>query len=224
MLADGFAFGAASGFADTALKTRLTPSDRLLQGSVGKTYVAAVALQLVHEGRFALDDRVSKYLGNELWYGRLANGTDITIRQLMNHTSGVARYEFKPEFTRDLTASPDKSWAPAELIAYLARWAKALYEGRAFDPSLLPQMLDGVPARLGRDARYGLGVILRPTPLGMTWGHSGFFPGYLTEVMYFPDTKLAIAVQVNTSVQRSFGGSPTRFVLAVAQALAARAP
>ena len=327
VLGDGTAFGLASGFADTARRIRMTPSDRLLQGSVGKTYVAAVALQLVHEGKIRLDEKVSSYLGTEPWYGRLANGADVTVRQLMNHTSGIVRYEFKPEFTRDLTANPAKVWQPQELIAYLldapapfapgqgweysdsnyillgmiiervtgssyyaelqrrllrplglrntvpsdsrtipglaqgyagannafggtdamitdgqfainpqfewtgggiastsedlARWAKALYEGRAFDASLLPQALDGVPARLGRDVRYGLGIMLRPTPLGMTWGHSGFFPGYLTEVMYFPDTRIAIAVQVNTSVQRSLGGPPTRFILALAQTLAA---
>jgi D-alanyl-D-alanine carboxypeptidase len=327
VLADGTAFGLASGFADTALRVRMTPADRLLQGSVGKTYVSAVALQLVHEGRISLDEQVATYLGGEPWYPRLANAAEVTVRQLMNHTSGIVRYEFKPEFTRDLTANPAKVWAPRELIAYLldapapfapgqgweysdsnyillgmiiervtgnsyyaemqrrllrplglrntvpsssrtipglaqgyagadnpfggtdamitngrfainpqfewtgggiastsedlARWAKALYEGRAFDPSLMPQALDGVPARLGRDVRYGLGVMLRPTPLGMTYGHSGFFPGYLTEVMYFPDTKVAIAVQVNTSVSRSVGGSPTRFILALAQTLAA---
>ncbi len=101
----------------------------------------------------------------------------------------------------------------------LARWAKALYEGRGFDSTLMSQALDGVPARLGRDVRYGLGIMLRPTALGMTWGHSGFFPGYLTEVMYFPETRTAIAVQVNTSVQRNLGGSPTRFILALAAAL-----
>ena len=327
VLGDGTAFGLASGFADTVRQVRMTPNDRLLQGSVGKTYVAAVALQLVHEGRIGLDEKVASYLGSEPWYSRLANGSDVTVRQLMNHTSGIVRYEFKPEFTRDLTANPEKVWQPRELIAYLldtpapfsagqgweysdsnyillgmiiervtgssyyaemqrrllgplglrntvpsdrrtipglaqgyagpnnpfggtdamitdgrfainpqfewtgggvastsedlARWAKALYEGRAFHPSLLPQALDGVPARLGRDVRYGLGVMLRPTPLGMTWGHSGFFPGYLTEVMYFPETKVAIAVQVNTSVQRSLGGPPTRFILALAQTLAA---
>jgi D-alanyl-D-alanine carboxypeptidase len=326
VLGDGTSFGLASGFADTAARIPMTPAARLLQGSVGKTYVAAVALQLVHEGKLRLDEKVATYLGNEPWYARLANGADVTVRQLMNHTSGIVRYEFKPEFTRDLTASPTKVWQPRELIAYLldspapfapgqgweysdsnyillgmiiervtgnsyyaemqrrlltpldlrntvpsnsqtipglvqgyagpnnpfggtdamvvdgrftinpqfewtgggiastsedlARWAKALYEGRAFDSSLMQQALDGVPARLGRDVRYGLGIMLRPTPLGMTWGHSGFFPGYLTEVMYFPETKVAIAVQVNTSVQRSVGGSPTRFILALAGALA----
>ena len=81
----------------------------------------------------------------------------------------------------------------------LARWAKGLYEGRAFDESMLEMLLDGVPARLGRGTEYGLGVIIRPTPLGASWGHSGFFPGYLTEVAYFPEHRLAVAVQMNSS-------------------------
>jgi D-alanyl-D-alanine carboxypeptidase len=64
---------------------------------------------------------------------------------------------------------------------------------------MLEMLLDGVPARLGRGTEYGLGVIIRPTPLGTSWGHSGFFPGYLTEVAYFPEHRLAVAVQMNSS-------------------------
>jgi len=82
----------------------------------------------------------------------------------------------------------------------LARWGQLLYEGRAFDPKLLAELVDGVPAPpLGPGARYGLGVILRPTPLGPTRGHSGYFPGYATELMYFQDLGIAAAVQVNTT-------------------------
>jgi D-alanyl-D-alanine carboxypeptidase len=81
----------------------------------------------------------------------------------------------------------------------LARWGKALYEGRAFDASLLPVMLDGVPARLGPNTRYGLGAIIWTTALGPSWGHSGFFPGYLCEMAYFSDHRIAVAVQVNSS-------------------------
>ena len=323
-LGDGTTLALTSGLADTALRRPLVPTDKLLQGSVGKTYVAAVALQLVHEGKLRLDDSIERYLGSEPWFSRLANARGITIRNLMNHTSGVVRYEFKPEFTRDLTAQPMKAWRPEEQIAYLlddpapfapgagweysdtnyillgmiiervtgsryydelqrrlltplglrntvpsdsrripglaqgyagprnqfggadamvsngefainpqfewtgggiastpedlARWGKALYEGRAFDPSLLPQALDGVPARLGANVRYGLGVMVRPTTLGTTYGHSGFFPGYLTEMMYFPDMRTAIAVQVNSSTAGS--GFPNRVLLALAQAIA----
>ncbi|MGH7783190.1 MAG: serine hydrolase, partial [Candidatus Binatia bacterium] len=87
----------------------------------------------------------------------------------------------------------------------LARWAKMMYEGKAFSPDLLAEMLNGVSApALGRDAKYGLGVIIRPTSAGITYGHSGFFPGYLTDMMYFPEEKIAAAVQINTSVFQGF--------------------
>lgn len=323
-LPDGRVLALASGFADTALGTRLDPEDLLLAGSVGKTYVAAVAMQLVREGKLGLDEPISTYLGTEPWFSRLPNAAAITVRMLMNHTSGLVRYEFQDAFTRDLTANPDKVWRPAELVAYilgseppfpagagwdysdtnyivlgmiieraagaalneeiarrlvrplglartvpsdrreipglvqgyagpgnpfggtdamivngrfainpqfewagggyavsggdLARWAKALYEGRAFDASLLPMMLDGVPARLGPDVRYGLGVILRPTPLGPSYGHSGFFPGYVTEMRYFPEHRIAVAFLVNTSVPRALGRSPGAVIDALARA------
>ena len=47
--------------------------------------------------------------------------------------------------------------------------------------------------------------IIRKTAAGTSYGHSGFFPGYMTDMMYFPDYKIAVAVQVNTSVGRSLG-------------------
>jgi D-alanyl-D-alanine carboxypeptidase len=79
----------------------------------------------------------------------------------------------------------------------LAKWGKLLYEGKAADTSLM--LYGAVKAKLGRDAMYGLGVIMRPTTLGITYGHSGFFPGYLTEMVYFPAKKVCIAVQANSS-------------------------
>jgi D-alanyl-D-alanine carboxypeptidase len=52
--------------------------------------------------------------------------------------------------------------------------------------------------------RYGLGVILWPAPpaapsLGEAYGHSGFFPGYQTELRYYPAHKFATALQINSS-------------------------
>lgn len=44
---------------------------------------------------------------------------------------------------------------------------------------------------------YGnVAIILRPTPHGKTYGHSSFFPGYMTDMMYWPDSKVAVAVMV----------------------------
>ena len=105
----------------------------------------------------------------------------------------------------------------------LARWAKMIYEGKAFSPDLLPQVLDGVPApRLGRESRYGLGVIIRKTQVGTSYGHSGFFPGYMTDMMYFPEYKTAIAVQVNTSVGRSLGKPLSKVLVEMMEVIGAK--
>jgi hypothetical protein len=48
-------------------------------------------------------------------------------------------------------------------------------------------------------SRYGLGVNVRSTPLGLTYGHAGGFPGYRADLMYFARDGIAVAVQVNTS-------------------------
>ncbi len=100
----------------------------------------------------------------------------------------------------------------------LARWAKMMYEGEAFDASLLPEMLDGVAApMLGRETKYGLGVIIRKTQAGTSYGHSGFFPGYMTDMMYFPEHKIAVAVQVNTSVPQTLGKPLGRVLVELAE-------
>lgn len=326
VLGNGESFGLAVGVSDREKKTPMKPADRMLAGSVGKTFAAATALQLIKEGKIGLDDKVEKYLGAEPWFSRLPNAKDITVRQLMNHTSGLVRYEFKEQFTKDLTANPEKTWQPAELVAYLldekppfeagkgwdysdtnyivlgmiiekvtgrrfydeanrrllkplkltntipqdgprlkdvvqgyagpnnpfggtdamirggkfainpqfewtgggyastaqdlARWTKMIYEGKAFSSDLLPQVLDGVAApMLGRETKYGLGVIIRKTSLGTSYGHSGFFPGYMTDTMYFPDQKVAVALQVNTSVSRSLGKPLSRVLVEVMEVI-----
>ena len=311
VLADGTSIGIAVGVSDRSAGTPMKPTDRLLLGSVGKTYASAVALQMIHEKTFGLEDTLDRFFGREPWFGRIANASKITVRHLMTHTSGLVRYEFNPKFTQDLSANPDKVWTGVDRLAYLfdakppfapgegweysdtnyivlgmiieqvskndyyaelrrrvlvpfglkdtvpadsrtvpglvqgyageknpfggrdemisdgrfavnpqfewtggglavtaldlAKWGKVLYEGKAFDASMMAPFLDGVPARLGPEAKYGLGVIIRPSPLGTTHGHSGFMPGYQTELVYFPDLKTSVAVQVNSSAPRSTG-------------------
>jgi D-alanyl-D-alanine carboxypeptidase len=102
----------------------------------------------------------------------------------------------------------------------LARWGHALYTGRAIGASGRKLMIDAaVPARLGPETRYGLGVIVRPTtPAGPAWGHSGFFPGYVTELIHLPDAGITLAIQLNTSDGRATG---TRRPLRVLYDLAA---
>lgn len=116
---DGMRIGLAAGMADTARGEVMEPESRLLAGSVGKTFFGALALALVAEGRLDLDAPVARYVGNEAWFSGLPNADDITVRMLMNHTSGIVRYELSEGFARDITAAPEKSWTVAERLAYV---------------------------------------------------------------------------------------------------------
>src|SRR5687767_13614130 len=98
-LPDGSVIALAVGVSDRTAATPMKPTDRLLLGSVGKTYASAVALQLVKEGKIGLDDPISKWFGKEPWFPRLPNASRVTVRHLMTHTSGLVRYELNPKFT-----------------------------------------------------------------------------------------------------------------------------
>ncbi|MFF7455102.1 serine hydrolase domain-containing protein [Kitasatospora sp. NPDC008115] len=88
-------------------------------GSVTKTFVATVVLQLADEGRLRLDDPVERHLP-----GLVPNGGAITLRQLLNHTSGLYNYLEDPRFLFHDEASLRTylaerrwtNWSPAQLI------------------------------------------------------------------------------------------------------------
>ncbi|MFF8770706.1 serine hydrolase domain-containing protein [Kitasatospora sp. NPDC015120] len=77
----------AAGTADLATGQPARPDGRFRIGSVTKTFVSTVVLQLVGEGRLRLDDPVERHLP-----GVVPNGGAITVRQLLNHTSGLFNY------------------------------------------------------------------------------------------------------------------------------------
>ena len=98
-------------------------------------------------------------------------------------------------------ANPQMEWTGGGLSTTaedLARWAKAVYEARAFSADLLKEALRGTPGGPNR-SYYGLGVGVSETPFGLRYGHSGYFPGYRTVMAYFPKQRAAIVVQTNTS-------------------------
>jgi CubicO group peptidase (beta-lactamase class C family) len=75
---------AASGLADLRAGRPMRPDLHFRAGSITKSFVATVVLQLVAEGRLSLDDTVQRRLP-----GILPDGDRITVRHLLNHTSGV---------------------------------------------------------------------------------------------------------------------------------------
>jgi D-alanyl-D-alanine carboxypeptidase len=312
ILPDGARGAVAVGLADVERDIPMRIDHRLPAGSIGKTFVAAVALQMVEVGQLALDQPISKWLGDRAWFDRLPNHDSVTLRNLMNHTSGIPEHVQMPEFRAALRDNPDKVWTPDELIAFVldrpalfaagapGDWAyadtnyillgmiieqvsgKSVYElvatrllkplhligtlpqdrrdlpglacgymqpGKALievDPSesrtlnddgrffINPQfewcgggfisaprdlatwchalyatdnvlkqntremMFDSVPATTGREQRYGLGVQIRPTSHGMTFGHGGWFPGAMSEMLWYAEHDITLAIMVNS--------------------------
>ena len=64
VLKDGTAFAVTTGVGDRAAKTPVKPDDLFMAGSTGKTFFAAVAVQLIEAGKLDLDAPISKYLGD----------------------------------------------------------------------------------------------------------------------------------------------------------------
>ena len=90
--------------------------------SLTKTYVAAVVLQLVAEGKLRLSDSVERWLP-----GLVPNGNKITIRMLLNHTSGLHDHEMDPEVLKPyLGGDLGYYWSPTRLVK-LAVSRPALY-------------------------------------------------------------------------------------------------
>jgi hypothetical protein len=119
-----------------------------------KTYVAAIALQLVKEGKLGLDDKIEKYLGKETWFARLPNARDITVRMLMNHTSGLVRYELNEKFLADLTKNPAKVWQPEEEVAYLFDAKAPFAAGQGWDYSDTNYIVLGMIIERVTQSRY----------------------------------------------------------------------
>ena len=119
VLDDGRVGSVAVGVSHKADYRPMKPNDRMLAGSIGKTHVSAVALLLMQEGRIALDDKISTWFGKEDWFPRLPNAEQITLRMLMNHTSGIPEHVMMPEFLVAVRKDVERVWRPEELITYV---------------------------------------------------------------------------------------------------------
>ncbi|MFE2190498.1 serine hydrolase domain-containing protein [Streptomyces olivaceus] len=91
---------------------RIAVSDRFRVGSNTKTVTATLVLQQVAEKKISLDDTVEKWLP-----GLVEGGGDITVRMLLNHTSGLGDFLLTPEFLPSLTGQEQRTWTPEQLLA-----------------------------------------------------------------------------------------------------------
>lgn len=129
--ADGSLWTGASGLARTGEPLR--PDHLITIGSITKTATAALVLQLSQEGRLALDDPVGA------WLARLDHvPPQVTLRQLLNHTCGLANYTLHPAFASTLALDPARRFSPREVLELFleppvfAAGARTQYTNTAF--------------------------------------------------------------------------------------------
>jgi D-alanyl-D-alanine carboxypeptidase len=110
---DGRRWLGASGLRDLVAKDPMTTGTGFALASVSKTLTAAVVLQLVQEGKLALDQRVAPLLP------AFAMDPRITVRTLLDHTSGLPDFFLSPKIDRALQKTPDATWTAERAWAYV---------------------------------------------------------------------------------------------------------
>jgi len=142
-------------------------------GSTTKTFVAVVVLQLVHERVLGLDDAVDLWLPG-LVSGNGNDGAHITIRQLLQHTSGIYNYsrDVLPEYTPDSFAQLRlKHYEPEDLVAIALQHAPGFAPGASWSYSNTNYILAGmiIEQATGHDWRAEVDArILKPLQLSHT--------------------------------------------------------
>ncbi|MGV9357961.1 serine hydrolase domain-containing protein [Streptomyces misionensis] len=90
----------------------LAAGDQFRVGSNTKTLTATLVMQQVAQRKISLDDTVEKWLP-----GLVGGGEHITVRRLLNHTSGLGDFLLTPQFLPSLTGQEQRTWKPEELLA-----------------------------------------------------------------------------------------------------------
>jgi D-alanyl-D-alanine carboxypeptidase len=111
ILPDGDAWTGAIGQHDGTTGTLITPDMVSGVGSVTKTITGACIMQLRGEGKLSLDDSLGKYLPS---FPNVK--PEITIRQLLNHTSGIYNYTDNPNLNTRISQNYARVWQPDEIL------------------------------------------------------------------------------------------------------------
>jgi D-alanyl-D-alanine carboxypeptidase len=149
---------------------------------------------LVGEGRLSLDDTVERWLP-----GRVPNGENVTLRQLLTHTGGQ-------ELVHVTDWSPSYAWSAGAIVSTAddtAAFYRALLTGHVLRRDLLAQMKTTVPIGAGEDENYGMGLwhtrSIATVPgarlsCGAVWGHDGDLLGYHGDAFVRADRKRVVVL------------------------------
>jgi D-alanyl-D-alanine carboxypeptidase len=156
---DGARYASATGWADREDSIRMTPDTRMLGGSTGKSFTAALILDLAQQNRLNLDAPVARWLGNRPWFSRLPNAHDLTLRILLRHQSGIIDHIHHRAFTdtmryRRQAEGPDAFMEPEEVISLVLDTDPLFPAGTGYHYSDTNYILAGLVVEAATDRTY----------------------------------------------------------------------
>ncbi|MEU7610984.1 serine hydrolase domain-containing protein [Micromonospora sp. NPDC049204] len=162
----------ASGVSRLGTRRPVPAEGRFRAGSITKCFIATVVLQLAGEGRLTLDDTLQRWLP-----GILPDGSHITLRHLLQHTSGVFNYTNAASFravyrsAADIVRMRNRTWTPRELVTFVDDLPLQFQPGSSWEYSNTNFVLLGMVVERVTGAHYAAEVrrrILRPLGLRHT--------------------------------------------------------
>jgi len=112
---DGSAWMGHAGYRDLAARQYMGNLTLLDAGSITKTFVAALVLQLADQGVLGLDDPIAR------WLPGLPYDRGITVRELLDHTSGVDDAFGQKALLDALDANHRQAWTPEQVLGYVGK-------------------------------------------------------------------------------------------------------
>jgi D-alanyl-D-alanine carboxypeptidase len=119
---DKLAWVGTDGYSDLSRRVPVKPDDRFGIGSITKTFVARVILQLAEEGCLDLNKTPLDYISLDI-VKKVPNTDKATLRQLINHQSGIPTWEFQPDWIpkgRGKDMKLDYVWGKTDTLVYVS--------------------------------------------------------------------------------------------------------
>jgi D-alanyl-D-alanine carboxypeptidase len=135
---DGTVWTGQTGQAVIATQSPVAEQTLFSVGSISKTFVAALVGRLAQRGTIGLDDPLATYVPSFFDAGA------ITIRQLLNHTSGIMDVFDVPGMGAAITADPARQWTPDEVLARVGQYRYKFEPGKGYHYSNTDYVLLGL--------------------------------------------------------------------------------
>jgi D-alanyl-D-alanine carboxypeptidase len=155
-----------TGRADVKRKGAPKATDHMRIASVAKAFNGAVALNLIGAGKFGLDDTIGQRLA-----GMPAAWKTVTVRQMLNHTSGLPDYTQSKGFAKQAEKDPRGYVSPREIIAWVSNDPLEFTPGSKYEYSNTDNIVVGLIATAVTRESYDetlKQIVFDPAKLGQT--------------------------------------------------------